>query len=111
MGIKRTMRFGEHFTHENFNFTVYLRSIELYNRYSDIRKFYFTVNDPNTLALSYKSKVTVTLNDKKGSLLTLSSSGYVAAQEADYLNKLMEVYIRRGWRRKTRLPKIPLGLL
>ncbi len=103
MGIKRTMRFGEHFTHENFNFTVYLRSIEQYKLYSNIRKFYFTVNDPNTLALSYKSKVTVTLNDKKGSLLTLSSSGYVAAQEADYLNKLMEVYIRMGLEEKNQI--------
>ncbi len=103
MGIEKTMRFGELFSSENFNFTIYLRSPDLYKLYSDIRKFYFTINDPNTLALTYKSKVTITLNDKKGSLLTLTSSGYVALQEADYLNKLMDVYIRRGLEEKNQI--------
>ena len=103
MGISRTMRFGEPFTNESFNFTVFLRDPLNYDPKVAGRKYYFTINDPNTVALSYKSKVTVTLNDKKGSILTLNSTGYVAQQEADYLNKLMEVYIRRGLEEKNQI--------
>jgi len=102
-GIKRTMRFGEPFSHENFNFTLQLRNYANYKDAKTVSRYYFYFNDPNALALQYKSKLSVTLNDKKGSLLTLSSSGYVAEQEADYLNKLMEVYIRRGLEEKNQI--------
>ncbi len=103
MGIKKTLRFGEPFRHENFNFTIILRNPLGYKESETVSKYYFTINDPNKLALQYKSKVTVTLNDKKGSILTLNSSGYVAEQEADYLNKLMEVYIRKGLEEKNQI--------
>ncbi|HOK87150.1 MAG TPA: Wzz/FepE/Etk N-terminal domain-containing protein, partial [Tenuifilum sp.] len=103
MGIKRTMRFGEPFNHENFNFTLQLRDFTSHKDVQTVSKYYFYFNDPNAFALQYKSKVTVTLNDKKGSILTLNSSGFVAQQEADYLNKLMEVYIRRGLEEKNQI--------
>jgi len=103
MGIKRTMRFGQPFNHESFNFTIQLRDLASYKDAQTVSKYYFYFNDPNALALQYKSKVTVTLNDKKGSILTLNSSGFVAQQEADYLNKLMEVYIRRGLEEKNQI--------
>ncbi|HRX32599.1 MAG TPA: polysaccharide biosynthesis tyrosine autokinase [Tenuifilaceae bacterium] len=103
MGVSKIMRFGEAFKNESFDFTVTLRYPELYTDDLVDRRYYFTVNDPNALALQYKSKVTVSLNDKKGSLLTLSTSGFVAEQEADYLNKLMEVYIRRGLEEKNQI--------
>ena len=103
MGIKRTMRFGEPFNHENFNFTLQLRDFTSHKDVQTVSKYYFYFNDPNAFALQYKSKVTVTLNDKKGSILTLNSSGFVAQQEADYLNKLMEVYIRLGLEEKNQI--------
>jgi capsular exopolysaccharide synthesis family protein len=103
MGIEQTLRFGERFTNENFNFTVVLRNPSNKLEQGSVSKYFFTFNDPNSMALEYKSKITVTLNDKKGSLLTLSTTGYVAEQEADYLNKLMEVYIRRGLEEKNQI--------
>jgi len=103
MGIKQTLLFGQPFNHENFNFTLQLRDYASYKDAQTVSKYYFYFNDPNSLALQYKSKVTVTLNDKKGSILTLNSSGFVAQQEADYLNKLMEVYIRRGLEEKNKI--------
>ncbi|MGE0078428.1 MAG: GumC family protein [Bacteroidales bacterium] len=102
-GIRKRMSFGQPFTNEQFNFTVILRDPENYMVDFVGRKYYFMVNDPNALALAYKSKVILTLNDKKGSILTLNSSGFVAEQEADYLNKLMEVYIRRGLEEKNQI--------
>jgi len=94
--IGKKIKFGERYKDDSFNFTIILREPASYTDDLVGRKYYFIVNDPNALALAYKSKVTVTLNDKKGSILTLNSNGFVAEQEADYLNKLMEVYIRRG---------------
>lgn len=103
MGINQKLKFGQTFNHEQFNFTVLLRNPKEYTDDLIGRKYYFTINDPNSLALAYKSKVTVTLNDKKGSILTLNSSGFVAQQESDYLNKLMEVYIRMGLQEKNQI--------
>ncbi|BDX37500.1 sugar transporter [Tenuifilaceae bacterium CYCD] len=98
--IGKKLKFGERYKDDSFNFTIILREPASYTDDLVGRKYYFTVNDPNALALAYKSKVTVTLNDKKGSILTLNSNGFVAEQEADYLNKLMEVYILRGLQEK-----------
>jgi len=72
---------------------------------SDIigRKYYFIYQSPNELANTYKNKINVTLNDKRGSLLSITSAGYVALQETDYLNKLMAVYIQSGLEDKNRI--------
>lgn len=96
MGVDRVMKFGEKFSNEFFSFTVKLRNEDFYKRSKHVRKFYFTINNPHTLALSYRNKLGVELNDKNGSILSISSSGFVAQQEVDYLNKLAEIYIRSG---------------
>lgn len=103
MDIHRKMAFGVPFRNENFSFTVTVRAPELITDEIIGNKYYFYFNNPNTLALIYQSKLSIALNDKKGSILTLALSGYVARQEADYLNKLMEVYIRRGLNEKNRI--------
>lgn len=103
LGVNQKFKFGELFQHKLFNFTVFLRNPAEYDEDLVGRKYYFVINDPNRLALTYKSKVAISLNDKKGSILTLGISGFVAEQEADYLNKLMEVYIRRGLYEKNQI--------
>ncbi len=103
MGVSQTMQFGQPFTNDAFSFGVVLRHPDDYTDDLVGRRYYFTVNDLNAMANAYKAKVTVTLNDKKGSILTLVSTGYVAEQEADYLNKLMEVYINRGLEEKNQI--------
>ncbi len=44
----------------------------------------------------YRSKLSVTPIVEDASLVTLTTSGTVAMQEVDYLNKLMEVYLEFG---------------
>ena len=46
--------------------------------------------------MNIESKLSVTPIEKDASLVTLSVSGSVPEQEADYLNKLMDEYIRYG---------------
>jgi len=103
MGVSQTMKFGEKFTNNAFSFSIALRRPDDYTDDLVGRRYYFVINDLNAMAIAYQAKVTVTLNDKKGSILTLVSTGYVAEQEADYLNKLMEVYINRGLEEKNQI--------
>lgn len=95
-GVNQIMKFGEKFTNEHFSFTIWPRWADVYVPSKYQKKFYFIINDPHTLALVYRSKLRIDLNDKNGGILTLSSSGFVAQQEADYLNKITEIYIRTG---------------
>ncbi len=60
------------------------------------QKFFFIHQSFNSLVNQYRGKVTITPNDKRGSVLTLSASGASAQKEVDYLNTLMDVYIQNG---------------
>jgi capsular exopolysaccharide synthesis family protein len=60
------------------------------------KNFFFVVRSFNSLVNQYRGKVGIAPNDKRGSVLTLSSSGESAQKEVDYLNTLMDVYIQNG---------------
>ena len=93
--IKKRMKFGEPFVTEDFNFTVKLRDKKNFSPENlSSGKYYFIFNSLNSLTSRYRSKLGVVVTDKESSILTLSTQGYVAQQEVDYLNKLMEVFIR-----------------
>jgi len=95
------LSFGEPFENDDFNFTVRLRNPEKFVLRDDASyKYYFYINNLNSLSNQYRNKLNISLNDAKGSILELSMSGYVPSQEADYLNKLCEVYIRSGLEEK-----------
>jgi len=101
--INEKHRFGEWVKNPPFGFKLVLNNIENNKAGLIDRKYYFTINTHNALANKYKNKINVTLNDKRGSILSITSTGFVAAQEADYLNKLMDVYIRSGLEDKNRI--------
>jgi capsular exopolysaccharide synthesis family protein len=91
------MLFGNKFKKQGFNFTIVPRvpgSSVFSNNSSNRYYFYFT--NPENLAAEYSSKLSVVPIEKEASLVTLSVSGFVLQQEADYLNKLMQVYIEYG---------------
>ncbi len=93
--INKTITIGEKFDHPLFRFTIqlnrYVNPDEMVNK-----KFFFIVNNFNSLVNQHRGKVTITPNDKRGSVLTLSISGPNAQKEVDYLNTLMDVYIKNG---------------
>lgn len=97
INLSRTLEFGQRFNEAGFNFRIEKRypgqKIKI-NGKSNSYYFYFT--DPAKLANVYRSKLSVVPKDKDGSLVTLSVSGFVPEQEADYLNTLMSVYIDYG---------------
>jgi capsular exopolysaccharide synthesis family protein len=89
--------FGEHFT--NFGFDFYI-----YPRHKDIpaweeggsNRYYFYFVRPATLANIYRSKLSVTPVEEDATLVTLSVTGAVPEQEADYLDSLMASYLELG---------------
>lgn len=60
--------------------------------------FYFVSSE--SLANEYRGKLYVGPIEKDATLVNLSVSGFVPEQEADYLNKLMDVYIGYGQQNK-----------
>jgi len=97
---EKKVLFGQKYTDNRFAFTINLKNRDGYKQTTQSSKFYFVINNAHSLAVTYMKKVIIELNDKQGSLLTLSTSGFVAQQEADFLNKLMEIYIRNDLNEK-----------
>jgi tyrosine-protein kinase Etk/Wzc len=90
-------KFGQHFVKFGFDFTIEKRNPgdNVYVEGAS-NNYYFYFEEPGTLASVYRNKLMVSPIDKDASLVTLSVSGSVPEQEADYLNKLMEIYILYG---------------
>jgi capsular exopolysaccharide synthesis family protein len=93
--IKKTMHFGEKFSHPEFNLKINLKDPENYEYDADLsNKYYFYFNDFNSLAKTYRAKLSVEPNSERGSILTLKINGFVPEKMATYLNKLAETYIQ-----------------
>ena len=95
-------RFGERILKEGFDLRIIPRFPDFKYDTDYSNKFFFYFTEGEGLANNYRSSLTVTPIDIDASLVTLTVSGFVPAQEAEYLNKLMEVYIRQGLEDKNR---------
>jgi tyrosine-protein kinase Etk/Wzc len=95
--FEKTLAFGERFSEMGFDFTVNLRFRDDF-RYDpgSSNSYYFYFISPESLASVYRSKLSVTPVVENATLVTLTTSGTVAIQEIDYLNKLMDVYLKFG---------------
>ena len=102
--IDTNLQFGEKFSHNNFNFTIYKKENVSFGH----MKYSFYINDLNKLANTYRNKLQTEVNDEKGSVLTLSVSGPVPQQEIDYLNKLGEIYINYGLEEKNKTSELSI---
>jgi tyrosine-protein kinase Etk/Wzc len=93
----RQLAFGERFNEMGFDFKIIIRDRESF-RFSPnaSNRYYFKFISPITLAGIYRSKLSVIPLVEDASLVTLTTSGTVALQEIDYLNKLMDVYLDFG---------------
>jgi tyrosine-protein kinase Etk/Wzc len=102
--IKRELKFGERFNEKGFDFVINQRDPKNFTFDPGIsNKYYFYFTSSEALANEYRSKLNVTLIDKDATLVNLYVSGFVPDQEADYLNKLMEIYINQGLEDKNQI--------
>jgi len=94
---RKEFRFGENFNEAGFDFKIFKRDPAnfVYDAESSNR-YIFWFNRPEALANMYRSKLKIEPVNEEATLVTLSVSGVSPLQEADYLNKLMDVYIKQG---------------
>ena len=103
LNYKFKMSFGERFNKYGFDFYIEPSSKEGSIFKNDgSNKYYFYFTSPEVLANQYRGKLSVAPIATDASIVTLSVSGLNPVQEADYLNKLMDVYIDYGLEYKTR---------
>ncbi len=112
MNFETEKNFGERFSDYGFNFTIEKRhpGNPVYNE-GGSNNYYFYFKDPGKLASEYRAKLLVSPRDKDASVVTLSVSGFVPEQEADYLNKLMEVYISYGLELKKQIAEQTISFI
>jgi len=95
--------FGEHFTEFGFDFTIYPRDVNVSPHIEgSSNRYYFYFTTPAALANNYRYKLSVSPIEEEATLVTLTVSGLVPEQEADYLNTLMQAYINLGLSWKNR---------
>jgi tyrosine-protein kinase Etk/Wzc len=95
--ISQEKTFGDKFVIPGFDFKIELRDSQNFEFDHDAsNKYYFYFNHLGELANLYRNKLSVEPIEESASVVTLSVSGFVTSQECDYLNKLMQVYIRYG---------------
>lgn len=89
--------FGERFNKFGFDFTVYPRRTETSSYFEGgSNRYYFYFATPAGLANSYRAGLAVAPIEEEATLVTLTISGQVPEQQADYLNALMMVYRQQG---------------
>jgi tyrosine-protein kinase Etk/Wzc len=95
--IKENISFGERFVEAGFDFTINKSDTLNFKYNPDLsNRFIIWFNSPESLANTYRGKLSVSPVDEDATLVTLSVAGPVALQESEYLNKLMRLYILQG---------------
>lgn len=96
--------FGDTVNINGFKFLINLRDTANFEfDENNSNKYYFFLRSPSDLANQYRKKLSVAPFMEDASLVTLSTTGYIARQEADYLNKLMYVYLQYGLENKNQM--------
>ncbi|NOZ47328.1 MAG: polysaccharide biosynthesis tyrosine autokinase [Chlorobi bacterium] len=101
--ISEIMKYGEEFSNDNFNFSIYLKEPGKFQENFASKKYFFRINNITSLTNQYRYKLSTVLSSEEGTILNLSIKGYVPKKEVAYLNKLTEVYIRSGLEEKNKI--------
>jgi tyrosine-protein kinase Etk/Wzc len=97
------LSFGNPFQKKGFNFVIDLRNPDRFIFDKDVsNKYLFYFTNSQSLANQFRSSLIISPIEKDASIVTLTLSGPSAAEEAEYLNMLMELYIKQGIEFKNR---------
>lgn len=89
--------FGEPFNQFGFDFTIFPRRTDVSPFIEGgSNRYYFNIVTPAALANYYRSGLSIAPIEEEATLVTLTKSGQVSEQEADYLNYLMKEYSAQG---------------
>ena len=95
--------FGKKVQYRGFNFRIEIRDPQHFSFRKDASyKYLFYFTNSQSLANQFRGSLIISPIEKDASIVNLSLSGPSAAEEADYLNELMELYIKQGIEFKNR---------
>ena len=94
-------KLGQPFQYHGFNFIVEQRD-SMKSVFGENNRYLVWFESPDILTNDYRSGLKVDPVKEYASVFNLSFDGYAPQQGADYLNKLMELYITQGMEWKSR---------
>ena len=103
---ERKLKFGESFTSDELSFTIEKNNL-LDSDYSQLvgNNYYFYKNNFNSLVNYYQGKLNVDMRSPNSSILWLWTDGPVPERIVDYINKLVEIYLKKKLEDKNRVVK------
>ena len=90
INIEKTVRFGEPFINEFFNFTL-----EKGNGQNNVT-YFLKFNNLHALTSRYLGKTTIEMENPNSDLINISIEGENVRKEADFINELNNVFIQFG---------------
>jgi tyrosine-protein kinase Etk/Wzc len=88
--IKKSLKFGEPFANDFFNFTVIKESSEIEGIY------YLRFNDTQSLTNEYLKKTEISREDLNSDIIAVTIKGENVNKEADFINELNSVFMNFG---------------
>ena len=102
--VEKGLKFGRLFNKYGFNFIIEMRDGNNFKFNPKVsNKFYFYFTRSDELANNCRANLSVAPIEKDATIVNLTKEGLVPQQEADYLNKLMEVYRSQGLESKNHI--------
>jgi capsular exopolysaccharide synthesis family protein len=106
------MKFGQRFSNYGFNFIIALKDPDNYFYTRKVsNKFYFYFTGSDELANNFRENLSVAPIEKDATIVYLTKVGPVPEQEADYLNKLMEVYMYQDLESKDQIAENTISFI
>ncbi|HML83621.1 MAG TPA: Wzz/FepE/Etk N-terminal domain-containing protein, partial [Bacteroidales bacterium] len=99
--LKQTYSFGEEIVNDNYKFKVLLNYNYIGEKHND-KKFYFTLNDLNSLVNQFKGYKIEPIN-REASIVQIKLQGNNIEKSVDFLNALTNSYLERGLDKKNRI--------
>ncbi len=103
--VEKTVNIGEQFRYKDFSFNITYRDSLSYTPSLLENKYFFVKNTVNSIVQSYLYRLEIEVSPEKSSILWLWMVGTVPQKDADYLNKVIEIYIRNGLNEKNQKAK------
>ena len=104
-GVEKIIGIGQQFKYKDFSFNITFRDSLSYTPSILENKYFFIKNTVNSIVQDYLYRLEIEVSPERSSILWLWMVGTVPQKDADYLNKVIEIYIRNGLNEKNQKAK------
>ena len=94
--VEKIIHIGEQFKYKDFSFNITYKDSLSFDSSIIGNNYFFIKQTVNSIVQDYLSRLEIDVSPEKSSILWLWMVGTVPQKDADYLNKLIEIYIRNG---------------